>query len=143
MSTFALLDALGNIVNRIELDAKSDWPVPRGFTLAPDQGYAIGGTLISGVYTAPVPPPPAITFPAPPAAVVVQDLMAQLTAADMTLIQAAIADSGRALLWYTLLAQRDPLRVSGPKFQNIWSALINILGQTRANAIAAALNITP
>lgn len=51
-----VIDSKGLIVNRIMLEEEADWPPPEGCTTAKegDIAYAIGGTLIGGVY---VPPP--------------------------------------------------------------------------------------
>jgi hypothetical protein len=71
-----------------------------------------------------------------------QDLMAQFTADDMAAIMAQVATTPQlALLWYSFVAQRDPMRVSNDRFKAGWSALGSILGQTRSAAIAAALGI--
>lgn|GEM_PF-2976025 len=72
-----------------------------------------------------------------------QDLMAQFTAADIATVQAAIAaDSAKALLWFSFLAQRDPMEVANQRFLAGWQALVGILGQPRMNEIATALNAT-
>jgi hypothetical protein len=78
-----------------------------------------------------------------PAQVLSQDLMAQFTAADAALIQAAIAGNVQFwLLWSAMSAQRDPMIVTNARFLAGWSALIQVLGQPRMTAIAAALNVT-
>ena len=67
----------------------------------------------------------------------------ELTATDITTIQTAIGgNASLALLWYSLLAQRDPMVVTNARFQSGWSALVQVLGQPRMTAIATALNIT-
>jgi hypothetical protein len=82
-------------------------------------------------------PDPYVAPPAPPASVLSQDLLAQLTVSDVTAIQAAIAsDAGKALFWYSLLAQRDPMNVTSERF------LTSVLGAPRMAAIATALGVT-
>jgi hypothetical protein len=72
-----------------------------------------------------------------------QDLMAQLTAADIASVQTVIGgNSSLALLWYSMLAQRDPMMVSNARFMAGWNALVAILGQPRMTAIATALGVT-
>jgi hypothetical protein len=79
---------------------------------------------------------------APPQTVLPQDLMAQFTATDIATVQAAIgANPSYAMLWFSLLAQRDPMIVTKARFQQGWTALVAILGQARMRAIAAVLNI--
>lgn len=63
MGDYLLIDTSGTIINNIVLDDGAEWLPPEGVTSV-DNGagkYAIGGTLINGVYTAPmveiVPPP--------------------------------------------------------------------------------------
>lgn len=76
------------------------------------------------------------------AKVLPQDLMAQFTTDDATKIQTAIAtDISKWQLWYSLLAQRDPMLVSNARFKAGWSALVTALGQERMNAIAASLGL--
>jgi hypothetical protein len=83
----------------------------------------------------PVPPPPSI---------LAQDLMAQLTATDLQTIQTAISGNPNyLLLWYSMLAQRDPMLLSNARFVAGWAGLVAILGQTRMNAIATALGAAP
>ena len=78
-----------------------------------------------------------------PQSIMPQDLMAQFTAVDMSTIQTAIsADPAKMLLWYAMVAQRDPMLVTNARFLAGWSALIQVLGQTRMNAIATALGVS-
>lgn len=78
-----------------------------------------------------------------PAQVLSQDLMAQFTAADITTIQAAIGgNAALALLWYSMLAQRDPMTVTNARFLAGWAALVQVLGQPRMTATATALGVT-
>lgn len=91
--------------------------------------------------------PAVIAFLNPPVlqTVLPQDLMAQFTAADMVKINAARAtDTTGAtdLLWYSMVAQRDPMVVTNARFTSGWSALVSVLGQARMNAIATALGAT-
>jgi hypothetical protein len=72
-----------------------------------------------------------------------QDLLAQLTTADIAAIQAAISSSAQsALLWFSLLGQRDPMNIANARFKAGWSALVAVLGQPRMTAIATALGVT-
>jgi len=138
MAVFCIVDASGNIVNRALADDAATCPCPAGCTLVADDDYAIGGTFLNGVYTA---PPSSPLLPLPPS-VLPQDLMAQFTAADIAAIQVAIAsNSAQATLWYAMLAQRDPMLVSNARFQTGWQALVSVLGQARTNAIATALGV--
>jgi XkdW protein len=83
------------------------------------------------------------TIVAAQATVLPQDLLAQLTADDMTKIQTAIsADANFLLLWSAMLAQKDPMSVSSARFKQGWAALVQVLEQPRMTAIAAALGIT-
>ena len=87
-------------------------------------------------------PGPYVAPPAPPAQVLSQDLMAQLTVADYTTIKAALATSdAMALMWAQMQAQRDPMIVTNARFLAGWAALVQVLGQPRMTAIAAALNV--
>jgi hypothetical protein len=84
-------------------------------------------------------------IPAPytPQTVLSQDLMAQFTAADATAIQAAISGNVQFwLLWQALTTQKDPMIVTNARFLAGWNALVQVLGQARMDAIAAALGVT-
>lgn len=81
--------------------------------------------------------------PMPPASILSQELMAQFTPADAVKIQAAIAANASLwLLWSSLQAQSDPMLVTSDRFKQGWTALTNVLGAARMNAIAAALGVT-
>ena len=68
--------------------------------------------------------------------------MAELTSADYTAIQSAIAASADlGLLWASLLAQKTPISTASARFQAGWTALTAALGATRSAAIASALGI--
>ena len=70
------------------------------------------------------------------ATVLPQDLIKQLTVDDMTKIQAAISsDATKALLWYAMVAQRDPMVVGNERFKTGWAALLAVLGRDRLAAI--------
>lgn len=72
-----------------------------------------------------------------------QDLMTQFTSDDLTKIKAAIdANIQFWGFWSALQAQADPMFVSSARFQAGWTALVQVLGVTRMNAIAIALKIT-
>ncbi|UGY15098.1 hypothetical protein HAP48_0042340 [Bradyrhizobium septentrionale] len=72
-----------------------------------------------------------------------QDLLAQLTAADIAAIQTAISSNPQAaLLWFSLLAQRDPMDTTNDRFKAGWTTLVSVLGADRMSAIATALGIT-
>jgi hypothetical protein len=78
-----------------------------------------------------------------PQTVLSQDLMAQFTVDDIAAIQTAITSNTQAaLLWYSLLAQREPMRVTNVRFRAGWSTLVSVLGATRMAEIATALGIT-
>lgn len=80
-----------------------------------------------------------------PQQVLSQDLVAQLTTDDAGKIQAAISAPGNTqlwLLWQSLTAQRDPMLVNNARFKAGWSALIDVLGQARMDAIAVALGVS-
>ena len=86
-----------------------------------------------------VPPAPA------PQTFLPQDLMAQFTPADMTKIMGAVtadATGQTALLWYAMVANRDPMVVTNARVKQGWQALVSVLGTDRTNAIAAALGVT-
>ena len=63
--TFAVLDQAGLIVNRVFVEGDGEFTPPENHTAAldADNAYAIGGTLIGGVYT---PPPAPEPLPPPP-----------------------------------------------------------------------------
>ena len=85
----------------------------------------------------------AATVVPPPVTVLPQDLMAQFTADDATLIQAAVTNNVQFwLLWSAMSAQRDPMDTANARFLAGWDALVQVLGQPRMDAIAVALNIT-
>lgn len=81
--------------------------------------------------------------PLVPSQVLSQDIMAQFTAADATLIQAAVNGNAQFwLLWSAMQAQSDPMIVTNARFLAGWSALTQVLGAARMAAIATALGIT-
>ena len=54
-SSYILVSAAGEIVNRIELEDDSTWSPPDGLTVILDTvGMEIGGTHLNGVYSAPI-----------------------------------------------------------------------------------------
>jgi hypothetical protein len=61
MAVYALIDAQGVILNRIVLDDPASFPAPSGASLVADaDAFAIGGSIIGGVYApphSPLPPP--------------------------------------------------------------------------------------
>lgn len=72
-----------------------------------------------------------------------QAMIAQFTPDDMLTVQTAIsADNTKLLLWYSFLAQRDPMKVGNARFRAGWDSLVQTLGQQRMDAIATALGIT-
>lgn len=78
-----------------------------------------------------------------PQSVLSQDLMAQFTADDATKIQAAVSGNVQFwLLWSAMQAQKDPMEVGNARFQAGWNALVQVLGQSRMDAIATALGVT-
>ena len=71
-----------------------------------------------------------------------QDLMKQLTVDDSAKIQAAIASSPQLwLLWYSMMAQKDPMFFGNERFQAGWVALGQVLGADRIAQIAVRLGI--
>jgi hypothetical protein len=72
-----------------------------------------------------------------------QDLMAQFTVDDAVKIQTAIGGNiGMWLLWNSLTTQKDPMVVANARFQQGWTALVSVLGQSRMTEIATALGVT-
>jgi hypothetical protein len=136
----SLVDEAGLIVNRAVVDDGSKWsPEARLTAVEETITMEIGATYINGVYTAPPAPP----LPPPPQMVLPQDLMAQFTVTDFTAIRAAISVNDQlGLMWSQMQAQRDPMRVTNKRFLAGWNALVQILGQPRMTAIAAALGVT-
>jgi hypothetical protein len=145
MQRYAIIDtAAGKVINVVEYEAAPSNPPPgfeAGIIAVQDDmagpGWTWNGTALE---------PPAMPAPASkPQTVLPQDLMAQFTPADMTKIMAAIsadATGQKALLWYAMIAQRDPMELKNARFQAGWNALIGALGSDRMNAIAAALGIS-
>lgn len=89
--------------------------------------------------------PAVLTFlnPPKPQTVLSQDLMAQFTADDAAKIQAAVTGNVQFwLLWSSLQAQKDPMFVTNARFLAGWSALVQVLGQPRMDAIATELKVT-
>jgi hypothetical protein len=75
--------------------------------------------------------------------VLAQDLMSQFTVDDAAKIQAAISTSAALwLLWSAMQTQKDPMAIASDRFRAGWSALVQVLGQPRMAAIAAALGVT-
>ncbi|SHH20963.1 hypothetical protein [Bradyrhizobium erythrophlei] len=110
---------------------------------------AINGVLANRADCAPealddaTPEVVAFLNPPKPQEVLSQDLMAQFTAADAAAIQSAIAGNVQFwLLWSAMVAQKDPMFVTNARFLAGWAALIQVLGQPRMDAIAAALGVT-
>ena len=86
--------------------------------------------------------PPPVPEPEPPT-VDPQNLMAQLTKEDARKIRIAVNNNDDFwLLWSSFQAQRDPMRLTNDRFKAGWAGLVQILGQERMNAIAAALRVT-
>ena len=76
----------------------------------------------------------------PATSVLPQDLIAQFTADDVAKIQTVISGNTQFwLLWSAMLAQKDPMIVTSTRFQAGWAALVQVLGQPRMTAIAAAV----
>lgn len=87
-------------------------------------------------------PDPFIPPPPPTPKVLSQDLMAQFTVTDYKLIKDAIAvNDSFGLLWSSMQAQKDPMLITNARFITGWNALVSILGQSRMNVIATALNL--
>jgi hypothetical protein len=81
--------------------------------------------------------------PPKPQTILSQDLMAQFTTADLTAIKSAIdANIQFWGLWNALTTQKDPMIVNNARFLSGWGALVQVLGQSRMDAIATALGVT-
>jgi hypothetical protein len=142
---YAIIDTTTNkVVNVIEYATAPSSPPPGfGAGIIAVQSDVVGPdwTWNGTVLVAP-PPPPAP--PPAPQTVLPQDLVAQFTSTDITAITTAVSGNAAfAVLWYGLLAQKDPMIVSNARFQQGWAALVQVLGAARMSAIATALNITP
>lgn len=142
MPNYAIIDTnAGKIINVVEYDAAPSNPPP---------GFAAGIVAVQSDQadttwtwngTALVPPPPPVIAPPPPS-VMSQDLMAQFTTTDIATIESAISsNTSYALLWYSMLAQRDPMVLTNARFVAGWNALVTILTQARMNQIATALSL--
>lgn len=86
----------------------------------------------------------AFLYPAAPVTILPQALMAQFTPADMSEIMRVVnADTTGAvqLLWFSMVAQRDPMLVENERVMAGWDQLVAVLGQPRMNEIATALGI--
>lgn len=125
-----------------EIEYKSDADghrAPNGVfdDLTPYQSFVDAWTVAN------IPPPPAPPAPPAPPSVLPQDLMAQFTADDATKIRAAVDTSAQFwLLWSAMQAQKDPMLVTNARFLAGWSALIQVIGADRMQAIATALGVT-
>jgi hypothetical protein len=143
MATYAVLDASGNIINRIVLDDISAWIPEAGHSIVEEKGspFEIGGTLVKDVYTPPY-REPLPELPPPPARILSQDLMAQFTDDDNTRIKAAVDNNIRFWgMWSAMQAQSEPMLVSSERFQAGWAALTTVLGSKRTGQIAGALGV--
>jgi hypothetical protein len=138
---FAIVDtSAGKVINVVIYDATPPNPPP-GFGPAiiavQSDRAGMDWTWNGAALVAPPAPAP------PPQTVFSQDLVAQFSATDVAAIQSAISSNPSfLLLWYSLLAQKDPMTVSNQRFQTGWSALVQVLGQPRMSAIASALGLT-
>jgi hypothetical protein len=106
--------------------------------LVENQTATWNGATWDVVTTAPPVPPNA------PISILSQALMKQFSGADMVKIMAAVSGdtTGQtALLWYSMVAQSDPMLVSNASFQAGWAALVKVLGPDRMNAIGAVLGV--
>jgi hypothetical protein len=72
-----------------------------------------------------------------------RNLLAQLTADDYARIQTAIGSSpALGLLWSSLLGQGEaPISASSDRFKQGWAGMTLVLGNQRAQTIAAAVGI--
>lgn len=128
------------VVNVIEYESV---PVglPPGLTgnlIAVADDHASTGWIWNGTTTV-NPAPLSIS----PQTILPQDLMAQFTATDAAAIQAAITGNVQFwLLWNAMTAQKDSMLVTNARFLSGWNALVQVLGQPRMTAIAAALGVT-
>jgi hypothetical protein len=110
----AIVNAQGVVVNRIVLDAASDWLAPDGCTAVEETTtvYEVGGSLIGGVYTPPVAPAlaplPAVTQVTPR-----QARLALYIYGLLDQVQAAVTAQGGTTLitwdYATYFDRNDPL----------------------------------
>ncbi|WP_050384572.1 hypothetical protein [Bradyrhizobium pachyrhizi] len=113
MTTF-VVDASGNIINAVVLEDGAAWSPPDGCSIATGE-YAVGGTLIGGVYTAP--PASVVPIDAHPVVAVTprQARLALLAAGLLDQVDAAVDAAGGAtkITWeYATEIRRDDPMIS-------------------------------
>jgi hypothetical protein len=137
MATYVKVED-GVVVDRAEFDGSIPESWPERETWHESATAQIGWSHDGQQFTAPTPPPAAVNT-----SFLARDVLALLTAADLTAIKVAV-DSDIALygLWCSLLAQGEaPISIASPRFQAGWAAIEAALGSTRADELATALNI--
>ena len=90
MSTYAVVDQAGNIINRIILDDLPGWSAPTGFEIVAETGATleIGGKYQAGVYT---PPPQSVPLIAPISPISDRQFFQQLAIAGVITQSEALA----------------------------------------------------
>lgn len=137
MATYVKVED-GVVVDRAEFDGSIPQGWPEREAWHESATAQIGWSHDGEQFAAPPPPPPSVQT-----SFLARDLLALLTATDLTAIRTAV-DSDIALygLWCSLLAQGEaPIATASPRFQAGWAGLTSALGSTRADELGAALNI--
>lgn len=141
MTTYAVIDAQGAIVNRVIVDAESPWQAPEGLTSVEELSpMVIGGTYIDGAYT---PPPEPEAPPAQiPAITKAQALLYLLsigkTEADVLAAIATISDPTERTVAEIEWNYRQPFRHDHPLFAALGPA-VGITDMEAAFRVAALL----
>lgn len=133
--TTVVIDATGNIINSVVLTEGAQWATPDGCTIAVGD-YAVGGTLIAGVYTPPVPPSstpiPLVLSAVSPR----QARLALLGAGLLTQVENAVTAAGGAtqITWEyaTVFERTDPLIATLSAALGLTSAQVDALFATAA-----------
>lgn len=136
---YPLLDKTNVVVNVTEMEIADaeKWKPPAGLTLGPASATADAGDTFDGkdyVRPAPPPKPDATTFRA-------RDLVSLFTPQDFDAITKAAGGSAQIGLWLAMLYSRGEklIDMNGQTFPQAWGALVQVLGQPRADELLAAL----